>query len=74
MRIGPVTIRWTKHVDVEAKECAATDRVQHQRIILLAAELYHAKQTLHRWGLDEGLDMPKAATRMAREPSKAVNP
>ena len=70
MRIGPVTIRWTKHVDVEAKERAATDRVQHQRIILLAAELYHAKQTLHRWGLD----MPKAATRMAREPSKAVNP
>ena len=74
MRIGPLTIRWTAGVEREQVERAATDRVQHQRIILLAAELYHARQTLHRWGLDEGLDMPKAATRMAREPSKAVNP
>ena len=74
MRIGPVTIRWTKYVDVEAKERTATDRVQHQRIILLAAELVHARRILRRWGLDEGLDMPKVATRMAREPVKAVNP
>ena len=66
----PLTIRWTAGIEREQAERAATDRVQHQRIILLAAELYHAKQTLHRWGLD----MPKAATRMAREPSKAVNP
>ena len=66
----PLTIRWTADVEREQAERAATDRVQHQRIILLAAELYHAKQTLHRWGLD----MPKAATRTAREHAKVVNP
>lgn len=66
----PLTIRWTADVEREQAERAATDRVQHQRIILLAAELVHAKQTLHRWGLD----IPKVATRTVREPAKAVNP
>lgn len=55
MRIGSITIQWTKTVEAKAKEDKAVRTMDTRMTARLLDENTTLRQRLHRWGLDEGL-------------------
>ena len=52
----PITIRWTKDVEAEAKTKAKSNAVRNKLVAKLLHESIQLKAILHRWGLDQGVD------------------
>jgi len=56
MKLGPITIQWSKTVEAERQEQEHKDNVRNKMVGLLLNQNERHKAELHRWGISEGID------------------
>lgn len=71
MRLGPITIRWTKDVEAEEAKRNTSNAIRNKMVAKLLQQNSQYRAILHRWGLDAGL-LGVGASQRSMPPKGAV--